>query len=278
MKQAFINSLPKSGTHLTAKCLKLMGYSERDHVGSAQVLNPGLVSKFRRLSMMPIRQGYLVGIDTPVEISRSTVNRMLRNAPERSFITAHVGYSTALLDAVVRHGVQPIVVSRDPRAVLVSFVHYVAQRKEHVLHTEFEMLSMEDRFDAVLNGRRFRNAYLEPLRIRCLALDGWLHSPDTLKIRFEDLVGNRGGGSDDIQRATLSRLAETLGIKNPPIDTVMEELFGPGRHTFRKGQVASWQEEIPATLLPDVDRCVGDIVERWGYADLYKEFAPADPS
>ncbi|MEZ4698718.1 MAG: sulfotransferase domain-containing protein [Rhodothermales bacterium] len=271
MKKAFINSLPKSGTHLTAKCLKLMGYSERNHIGSAQVLNPGLVSKVRRLSMMPMRQGYLVGIDTPVEIARSTVHRMLKSAPSRSFFTAHVGYSTALLDAVVAHDITPIIVFRDPRAVLVSFVHYVAQRKEHVLHGEYSKLSLEDRFEAVLNGRRFANAYLEPLRIRCLALEGWLTSEHTLKIRFEDLVGNRGGGSDEIQRDTLRRLSEALDIPNPPIDQVVGELFGPGRHTFRKGQIASWQEEIPADLLSAVDQKVGDIIERWGYVDLYKE-------
>ncbi|MDZ4699452.1 MAG: sulfotransferase domain-containing protein [Rhodothermales bacterium] len=271
MKQAFINSLPKSGTHLTAKCLKLMGYSERDHVGSAQVLNPGLASKLRRLSWLPVRQGYLVGIDTPVEISRRAVHRMLRRAPAHSFFTAHVGYATALLDAVVAHDVRPIVVFRDPRAVLVSFVHYVAERKEHVIHEEFASLTMEERFDAVLNGRRFRNAYLESLRTRCLALEGWLNSDDTVKIRFEDLVGNRGGGSDEIQRNTLQRLCDSLDIVNPPIDKVVEELFGPGRHTFRKGQVASWQEEIPESLMPAVTAKVGDIIERWGYHELYKE-------
>lgn len=272
MRPAFINSLPKSGTHLTAKCLALMGYSERDHVGSAQVLNPGLMSKLRRLAWIPVRQGYLVGIDTPVEISRTALHRMLRRATDRSFFTAHVGYSTALLDAVVRHHIQPIVVFRDPRAVLVSFVHYVAQRKEHVLNREFAALPVPEQFEAVLHGRRFEKAYLESLRTRCLALEGWRSSPDTLKIRFEDLVGTRGGGSDDLQRGTLLRLAESLRIPGPPIDRVVEELFGPGRHTFRKGQVASWQEELPAETLRAVEREVGDILERWGYADPYRQF------
>ena len=246
-----------------------MGYSEKDHFGSALVLNPGIVSKLRRLAWFPFRQGYLIGVDTPAEVSRRPVNRKLASAPPQSFFTAHVGFATALLDAILAHNIAPIMVYRDPRAVLVSFVHYVAKRKEHVLHSEFKNLSMEERFQAVLEGRRFKKAYLEPLRTRCNALDGWLSSEQVLKIRFEDLVGVGGGGTEEAQRKTLLQLAEWLDIENPPIDKIREELFGPGRHTFRKGQIASWQDELPAPLHDRVDELLGDILDRWGYYAYY---------
>jgi hypothetical protein len=265
MKKAFINSLPKSGTHLTAKCLKLLGYEERDHLGSAQVLNPGIVAKLRRLAWAPMRQGFLLGVDTPVEVSRRPIRRMLRSAPEKSFLTAHVGYNTALLGEALHYGFKPIVVTRDPRAVVVSFVHYVATREAHVLHREYKELSIEDRFEAVLRGRRFKSAYLEPMRTRCLAMDGWIHHPEVLKIRFEDLVGEKGGGSEASQRETIERLCAWLEAPESNIPTIVETLFGPGRHTFRKGQVDSWREELDPALLEVLERDMSDVLDRWGY-------------
>jgi hypothetical protein len=248
-----------------------MGYSERDHIGSAQVISPRFMSKIRRFLWFPYNQGFQVGMDTPVEVSRRVVTNRLKKATPRSFFTAHVGYSTGLLDAVLAQGIYPIVVHRDPRAVLVSFVHYVARLEEHVLHQEFKLLSEEEQFAAVLNGHRFKKAYLEPLRTRCMALDGWMASDKVLKIRFEDLVGEKGGGTADSQKETLTRLCDWLEIPTPPIEQVTEELFGPGRHTFRKGQIASWKDELPKNLIKQVDEKLSDVLELWGYVDLYKE-------
>ena len=271
MRKAFVNSLPKSGTHLTAKCLRMMGYTEHGHIGSALVLNPGLLSKVRRLLAAPLRQGYLVGVDTPVEMAARSVHRLLRKTKDTTFLTAHVGYSTALLDAILSHGIAPIVVSRDPRSVLTSFSHYVAKREEHVLYSECRHMPLEERFHAALHGKRFRKAYLEPLRIRCLALDGWMDHKDVLHIRFEDLVGAQGGGSDELQKQVLTRICTFLEADESHIPTIQETLFGPGRHTFRKGHVASWREELSADFLEQVNEKIGDIIERWGYKDLPSE-------
>ncbi|MFK7846883.1 MAG: sulfotransferase domain-containing protein [Rhodothermales bacterium] len=271
MRKAFINSLPKSGTHLTAKCLKLMGYSELDHLGSAQVISPSMLSKFRRMAWYPFSQGYLLGIDTPVEVSKRIVRNRLKKGKPNTFFTAHVGYSTALLDAILEHGIAPIVVHRDPRAVLVSFVHYVTKLKEHVLHSEFKDLSEEQKFQYVLEGHRFKKAYLEPLRTRCLALDGWLSSDQVLKIRFEDLVGSKGGGTIESQEQTVSNLCQWLEIPESKSTGVADELFGPGRHTFRKGQVDSWRNELSDENIKLLEDKLGDVLQRWGYAGVYNE-------
>ena len=271
MRKAFINSLPKSGTHLTAKCLKLMGYAELDHLGSAQVISPSTLSKLRRLAWYPFNQGYLLGIDTPVEVSKRIVHNRLKKGRPHTFFTAHVGYSTALLDAVRKHDIKPIVVYRDPRAVLVSFVHYVTKLKEHVLHSEFKDLSEELKFQYVLKGHRFTKAYLEPLRTRCLALDGWLSSDHVLKIRFEDLVGAKGGGTVESQEETIANLCRWLEIPDSKAEGVADTLFGPGRHTFRKGQIDSWRNEMSDENIKLVEERLGDVLKRWGYANVYNE-------
>ena len=271
MRKAFINSLPKSGTHLTAKCLKLMGYAELDHLGSAQVISPSILSKVRRLTWYPFNQGYLLGIDTPVEVSKRIVHSRLKKGKPHTFFTAHVGYSTALLDAVCAYDIKPIVVYRDPRAVLVSFVHYVTKLKEHVLHSEFKDLPEAAKFQHVLNGHRFNKAYLEPLRTRCLALDGWLASDHVLKIRFEDLVGVKGGGTIESQEETIANLCHWLEIPDSKSEGVADELFGPGRHTFRKGQIDSWRNEMSEENIKLVEQKLGDVLKRWGYTNVYNE-------
>lgn len=271
MRTAFINSLPKSGTHLTAKCLKLMGYAELDHLGSAQVISPSILSKFRRFAWFPFSQGYLLGIDTPVEVSKRVVHSRLKKARPNKFFTAHVGYSTALLNAVLAHDIAPIAIHRDPRAVLVSFVHYVSKLKEHVLHSEFKDLPEDEKFRRVLEGHRFKKAYLEPLRTRCMSLDGWLASDRVLKIRFEDLVGTKGGGTLEAQEETISRLCNWLEIPESKSAGVAEELFGPGRHTFRKGQVDSWKSELSDDNIKLVEETLGDVLVQWGYTGERKE-------
>ena len=271
MRKAFINSLPKSGTHLTAKCLKLMGYSEMDHFGSAQVIAPRLLSKFRRIAWNPYSQGYLLGIDTPVEVSKNAVHSRLKKGRPEHFFTGHVGYSTALLDAILSYDIRPICVHRDPRSVLVSFIHYVTKLKEHVLHEEFKDLSDEDKFNFVLLGHRFQKAYLEPLRTRCMALDGWLSSDYVLKVRFEDLVGTKGGGTLESQEETISNLCAWLEIPESKSATVADELFGPGRHTFRKGQVDSWRKELSDENIKLVEEKLGDILSLWGYEKVFNE-------
>ncbi len=248
-----------------------MGYSELDHFGSAQVIAPRILSKFRRFAWYPYSQGYLLGIDTPVEVSKHAVHSRLKKGRPETFFTGHVGYSTALLNAILEHDVKPIAVHRDPRSVLVSFMHYVTGLKEHVLHQEFKDLSDDQKFNYVLTGHRFNKAYLEPLRTRCIALDGWLSSDHVLKIRFEDLVGEKGGGTLESQEETISNLCKWLEIPESKAKGVTDELFGPGRHTFRKGQVDSWRKELSDSNIKILEEKLGDILSRWGYEPVLKE-------
>ena len=61
----------------------------------------------------------------------------------------------------------------------------------------------------------FRDAYRE---------NRWLlHHPDVLKMRFEDLVGEEGGGSTESQRAAVERWARFLAVDIPA-----ETLAGSG--------------------------------------------------
>lgn len=266
MKKAFVNSLPKSGTNLVGKCLELFDYKQLSGFASSQVLSNSWKSKVRRVLWHPSSHGYIIGIDTPVEVSRRIIDKRLARAGDATFVFGHIGYTTDLLYRVQQMGFEPFVMLRDPRAVLNSFVHYAVSNTRHVLHEDFLAMSLEERYLAALRGFYNGKASLQPMAVRCNALDPWVNSKDVQLLQFERLVGNKGGGSDEQQRETLEILCDKLDIDKAGIDRVMTELHGPGRSTFRKGQIDSWKEETPAELHDVINEELADILPAWGYA------------
>jgi len=266
MKKAFVNSLPKSGTNLVGKCLELFGYKQLSGFAASQVLNNSWKSKVRRVLWRPSKQGYIIGLDSPVEVSRRPIDRRLARASDGTFLFGHLGYTADLLYRAKQMGFEPFVMLRDPRAVLNSFVHYAVSNTRHVLHEDFSAMNLEERYLAALHGFYDGKASLQPMAIRCKALAPWMDSKDVQLLQFERIVGNKGGGSDEHQRQTLEVLCDKLDIDEKNIDRVMDELHGPGRPTFRKGQIDSWQEEIPAELHDAINEELADILTTWGYA------------
>ncbi len=265
MKKAFVNSLPKSGTNLIGKCLELFDYKQLSGFGSSEVLADSWKSKVRRVLWRPSAHGYIIGLDTPVEVSRRIIDKKLAMASDGTFLFGHLGYTTDLLYRVQQMGFEPFVMLRDPRAVLNSFVHYVATNKLHVLHKEFLAMSIEERYLAALHGFFDGTASLQPMKVRCSALQPWIESESVQLLQFEKLVGEKGGGSNEQQQQTLEVLCDTLAIDRSGIERVMSELHGPGRPTFRKGKIDSWEEETPAELHDVINEELSDILPAWGY-------------
>ena len=131
----------------------------------------------------------------------------------------------------------------------------------------FKEMSVKERFLAALRGMSTAKITLQPLQIRCHALDHWVKSPQVLNVRFEDLIGEKGGSTQTAQRITVENIAKYLEVRTPNIRKVIEELFGAGRVTFRKGKVDSWRTEIPYELIPIINNELGDILSLWGYQD-----------
>ena len=265
MNKAFVNSLPKSGTNLLAKCLLLFGYKERGHISAGTILDSTSRAYFRRLLWSTSSDGYLLGVNSPVMVRKPPINSKLRKLREGQFMTAHVGYQQELLDAVIANGIVPIQVIRDPRAVLASFVPYVVGDKNHFLNGLFAAMSPNDRYKAVLDGVTENNSTQKSLQECCEALDPWMNTNDVIVVKFEDIVGEQGGGSDKKQLTVLEQLADALKLPREKIQQVAENLYGPGRHTFRKGRIDSWKDEIPSRVLDRISTEMSEILDKWGY-------------
>lgn len=256
MKKTFVNSLPKSGTNLVRRFLTLCGLR---HAG----LIPAR-GRVRRTLPPLFNYGYPVGVDWISTVNSGHVNSILRAVKEGELITAHVGYSWCFIHLTEQFGFRRLLVIRDPRAVLNSFVPYVSTSVRHSIHRPYSRLPEFERYRLALHGGWIGRLFLEPMKHRCWSLQPWLEAPDVLCVRFEDLVGARGGGDDSRQFEETRRIADWLEIPEDARKMAVETLFG-GSQTFRSGQIDSWRTEIPAGLLADVNTELAPVLSAWGY-------------
>jgi hypothetical protein len=269
LNKVFINSLPKSGTNLVAKALDLMGYNHHSTIGAHLVRSRSLGGMARNIlwPKFPSTHGYLVGIDSPVIISKRHIDKILSKAKNSQYSFGHVGYTSDFLLNICKQKFKPIIITRDPRAVAVSFVHFVKNDKRHHLHPMFKGMTHSDALEVCLNGITIGGFTLQPLNVRCDALRSWLYSPNVLHVKFENLVGESGGGSDDKQWAEINSICNHLGVSSDCVGFVAKNLFGAGRNTFRKGHVDSWRDEVPENISLLMNRHLVRLLIEWGYDD-----------
>ena len=167
-----------------------------------------------------------------------------------------------------RTGVPSIVYCyRDPRAQLVSMVRFLADGSRMltnpwavVYRPILQRLGSMDRmlsFAISESGLPFRDAYRE---------NRWLlYHPHVLKLRFEDLVGEEGGGSKLSQAAAIESWAKFLAV-DVPVEELAAGLFG-GTPTFNTGRVDSWRDVFKEHHRKAFDREFGDVLEDYGYPE-----------
>ena len=266
--KVFANSVQKSGTHLLLRSLELLGIPRYPRWR----LDPEWTrerSVGRRLIMRPPGLGEPVPIGQGVSVSSWWVARLLRRMPASSALLGHVAWSPELRDRLTRSGVRTVCIVRDPRDVVVSYAHFImkigkekiTRRPEH--KALVALPSHRARLRIMIEG----NEGTASVPDRFGAFHGWLREPDSLTVRFEDLVGAAGGGNDAAQRREVARLAEHLGERRSAeeIDAVCGALWG-GTATFRKGEIGQWREEFDDELRDLARRRMGDIVAQLGYA------------
>jgi hypothetical protein len=265
VNKVLVNSLPKSGTHLAAHCLELFGFNSIGHISSRIVLRNDWQTKIRRILFNPLSNGYIVGVDSPIEISRWIIDKRLNAGKKGTYITSHVGYTDLILNKSLQLNYKPLLIIRDPRAVLNSFVHYVSTETEHSLFNEFNKLTEAEKFRKALNGFCSDTKQLQSIYTRCLAVESWRKNNLVLTVKFEDLIGAQGGGSDIFQKKVLNKICEFVGGDERKIENVANNLFGSKDMTFRKGKVDSWKREIPHDLHHRINMELEDILSIWGY-------------
>lgn len=267
MQKAVINSLPKAGTNLVARILDLSGYTDTGHIGPfircRKVRN--LITA--NLGMLTTRERIDCGIDRIMYQNAGKALNMFSGLKDDEYITAHLNYNDAFIDACRKNNITILIVIRDPRSVLSSFVFYTRKHKKHKLHKKMNSVPFEEACRIALEGGTYDGITHLPFRERCEAIEKWRSCAydKLLVLKFEDIVGAQGGGSDEKREQCLENIFASLSIPDSKKTVVRENLFGSGRYTFRSGQIDSWKEDLPASIIQQCESDISDYLRLWGY-------------
>src|SRR5918999_481829 len=294
------NSIPKSGTHLLDRLLVLLGFRMVDLGG----MRPHLAESNHRFSLVNQRlksilglrkpedvmgigphlveggrfptarrllrgrgEKVIVGVVSPQRISRRWLTRRLSKVPDGGFVNAHCIYTPELADLFRQEGMRIVCILRDPRDVAVSQMHYIKQLENHFAHEGYMALpSDSERLLVSIRGGQLGGRKLQSLDERYKQFLGWQDDENAIMVKFEDLVGPRGGGSAETQKRTVERVARHVGLEPDEgmMRTVEENIFGVS-NTFRKGQIGGWQEEFSEEHARAAREIAGPLLVELGY-------------
>jgi hypothetical protein len=241
------NAMPKSGSHLIIQVLQGL-----THVGP--FVNPGFP---------PVNRA---------EDNRKLVETaILKNIDQMEAGDIRYGYIHArqpFIEALTRPGKAMVFVYRDPRDMLVSHVFYATEMHPgHGMHRYYtEVLStMEERLNAAIQGVDEEGTELSNVKERYLHYLGWLEIPETLCLRFEDLVLD--------QEASFQRLLSFLELRGMRLQVSQETAIGALKSsiaphksgTFRKGKPGSWREYFTPQNKQLFKEVAGDLLIQMGY-------------
>jgi len=240
--KVFANSMPKGGTNLLGRTLNLLPCVAPRWTYHLDATIPGYLDQ-----LYAVRNGQVV--------------------------SAHMPWSKSLLEILKSEGFGIFFIIRDLRDMAVSGIHYIVWKSpDHPLHQYFSSLkSDEERLMAYIHGVP-ENCY--PGGVRPEGWENfiesvlpWLDEPNCLTIRFEDLIGSAGGGSDKKQLETVAAIVKHLGIKlsEKVIEEIAAKTFYPDARTFRKGQIGDWRNYFTEEHKQAFKEVKGDILIRLGY-------------
>jgi hypothetical protein len=234
----FLNSIPKCGTYLTLKCLQ-------------KLINKNFLtcSGWTNLKQEEIR------------ILNGRIYK------------AHALYSLDNIRLALGNNLKTIFVIRDPRAQVVSMAKWVKKHpkvwKKHRDKSLREVIVELIQDCSDIYSTQFESAKLRTINniqeLYCEYL-GWIETSNVLTIKFEDLVGFQGGGSNELQIKVVKEIADHVNVKLSlsEIKQISQQLFGSSS-TFTTGQISSWRDYFDDDIKAMFKENAADLLIKLGY-------------
>lgn len=264
LPRILVTTIPKSGTHLIDSILGFFpGLSRLKHAG----LNARMV--WHPYNYIPWlgSQTCQMGVGRPQTIKVRAFRNSLNRIRPGKYAIGQIPYERNILEIIRRQSLVPVALVRDPRDIAVSSMYHSLNKEHHILHKEITATSdPELRLRKVLFGTEGLATKQLPVTKQFELFKGWAKEPEVLTLRFEDLVGPKGGGTRDRQVTAIVALARHIGMAVSPeeAEEIGEAMFGRGL-TFRRGQIGAWREYFSKTVLDEFYSISGDAIRDMGY-------------
>ena len=247
-RPVFVQSIPKSGTHIVFECLKALGYAEPPSLDLPDFDAPLADGVFYNLQHMPISC-----LSSPYQRFPQFIQSLSRSVT--------------------------VFIVRDPRDVVVSLAYYLAAQTDyHITTSLFREMPVRERVGRVINGEYPIPIYLN----RYLNLNGSIREllapylpwwsdtfPNVWRMRYEDIIGADGGGDTGRQLQTIWELQLALHVPGQPGD-YRDRIFSRNALTFRRGQIGDYLIDFDKDHHGLFERTAGDLLGTLGYGSRWK--------
>lgn len=270
--RVLVTSLPKSGTHLLSAVLEQ--FPELKKFPGNRIDPPPPWTWLPGGS-----ETITVGIGHPRTVDRIRLRRFLSNLHPGTVVTGHVPYSPELAADLGQLGFRVIAMVRDPRDVVVSKVRFAnstpdGRRDRGIPKGE----SPERQISLSIEGYSFDGEPVAGVDIgsRLASIAAW-QPAGALVVRFEDLVGDKGGGSADVQSATIRAIRAHLDLSSDDdvVARAASRSYGSSP-TFRQGRSNAWTEHLSADQAARIVTLAGTSMVQLGYT-VGPSTAPSHP-
>lgn len=251
MGKVLVTTLPKSGTHFLNLLMPQLGFQR--HFCDLGELTSGL-------------------IDPDSDIVRAHAERLTRvveTMPNGSFIIDHVPYSSLLMHWLQKRRVKVVTLIRNPYDFVVSLSHHLKRHPRENVPADLSLHALQHHI-TLATETDAEGQILPPLLKRYLRrFEGWVADERAHVLRFEEVIGPRGGGAFSTQLAAGIALCAHLGVHKDAaaIAQAMTLSFNPSVALFRKGQIFSWKAEMMPNTAKAIYASHARVFDTWGYDD-----------
>ena len=282
-KKIFINTVPHSGTHFLSSLLENIGYEHAilEHTfyfGKPfyrRMQKAGINWRTAKLLKEKIKvfekKNIPVSVSAPVKITKSTYGGLFKVLLPGKFIIGHVPFSSEAQDVQKKYVDISITIIRDPRDMILSMLRHIKERTHHHgFNYLFNVLTNDtDRFFAVAEG--YENSYGKMIGVEKMlnSMLHWQKSKSNICVKFEDIIGIKGGGESYLQLKTMKTLLSFIGqtLSDENLEKLVEDTFGKSS-TFRKGQIYGWKDVLSDEDNKKFERRFQDLLIKTGYSSL----------
>ena len=281
-ENVFVNTIPHSGTHLVAAILDQLNYRH------TQIFNKFYSKKpyYRRRQKAGINwrtsteignylrffsnHEILVSVASPRVAKAGVVANLLSKVQNHEYIIGHMPYSKEGDRIVCQFIDKTITIIRDPRDMAISMLSHIGERPTHMAHHYlFNVLSTNsERLEAVVLGYNNQYGSLTGVLNMYNSMLKWGDRDHNLTLKFEDLVGEKGGGKNNAQFDAINRMVKHLGLMDMVDDrsivSIGVDSFGK-TSTFRKGMIGKWNNVFNSADKSMVRESLGGLLVRLDY-------------
>jgi len=220
------------------------------------------------LKLLTDRSRFFYSPDDRPNSVEETLQRMNYLNSIGKFEMSHLPFSKKEANYRITLNCKIFTTIRDPRDTLISYVDYVDQGYGMGITGEvrerWNQMTRDEKIIWALETAKggHRKRFEERLP--------WGKTPISCIVRFENLVGEKGGGTEEAQQHEIKKIANHIGLDatDEELAEVGKNLFGWGP-TFNVGKVSRWKDEFNQSHIERFKELMGDILINLGYEDDY---------